>query len=102
RASTTVKYFAGPAQRATRKPAVASSGGWVGSSRSTKRTRPVSTNFCLKAGKTFVLQSAQWLQVTDAYSITVTLALAGPIAMSPSAAHAPDPTRADARARPAR
>src|ERR1700677_4369074 len=45
----------------------------------------------LKAGKTSLFQRAQCGQPTEAYSITVTLAVGGPMPMSASVAPPPPP-----------
>src|SRR6266540_114856 len=54
----------------------------------------------LKAGKTSLLNRAQWLQLAEAYSTTFTLASAGPRLMSP-ALGPPAPLLQPARLSPA-
>ena len=46
----------------------------AGTRRMTKRILPLSMYLFLNSGKTFVVKAAQWPQVIDAYSTTVTLA----------------------------
>ena len=53
-----------------------------GNSRNTKRILPVSMNSDLTFGNTFSVNAAQCGQVIEAYSVIVTVALAGPSAMS--------------------
>src|ERR1700677_3980671 len=87
-ASRTLKYLSFPAQRAMRKLTAATLTGSVRNSRNTYRTRPVSTYLALKAGKMSLLKWAQWVQLAEPYSITVTGALGFPRLISASLAGA--------------
>ncbi len=69
-------------QRASIDPAAALMSS--GNSRNTKRILPLSMNSDLIFGNTFSVNAAQCGQVIEAYSVTVTVALAGPSAMSGS------------------
>ena len=83
--STTAKYFGASSlamQRASIDPAAALMSS--GNSRNTKRILPLSMNSDLILGKTFSVNAAQCGQVIEAYSVMVTVAFAGPSAMSGS------------------
>jgi hypothetical protein len=79
----TAKYFGASSlamQRASIEPAAALMSS--GNSRNTKRILPVSMNSVLIFGNTFSVNAAQCGQVIEANSVMVTVAFAGPIAMS--------------------
>src|SRR6266404_5338339 len=83
--STTAKYFPESSlamQRASIEPAAALMSS--GNSRNTKRILPLSMNSDLIFGNTVSVNAAQCGQVIEAYSVIVTVALAGPSAMSGS------------------
>src|SRR6266404_5523882 len=83
--STTAKYLLESSlamQRASIEPAAALISS--GNSRNTKRILPLSMNSDLIFGNTVSVNAAQCGQVIEAYSVIVTVALAGPSAMSGS------------------
>src|SRR5712672_2958146 len=83
--STTAKYFPASSlamQRASIEPAAALMSS--GNSRNTKRILPLSIYSDLIFGNTVSVKAAQCGQVIEAYSVIVTVALAGPSAMSGS------------------
>src|SRR3569833_568831 len=83
--SVTAKYFGASSlamQRDSIEPAAALMSS--GNSRKMKRILPVSMNSVLIFGNTFSVNAAQCGQVIEANSVTVTVAFAGPSAMSGS------------------
>ena len=71
-ASRTLKYLSLAGAAGEQEAGAASSPASVRNSRNTYRTWPVSTYLALKAGKTSLLKWAQWVQLAEPYSITVT------------------------------
>ena len=66
------------------KPAADTDSGGVRISRITQCTWPLSTYLALAGSKTSLLNRAQWVQLAEAYSVTVIGASALPTVKSPS------------------